>query len=94
MFALCADFRNARGEKLRFSCSPPFGTYRRSTGGETVSEERSGYIETSAAVLGLVIPPACRPGVESNLELFLHHAAIVASADDDPLREPAEALRP
>ena len=57
-------------------------------------DERSAYIDAVSGLVGLVIPPACRPGVAANLALFLHHAAIVAAADDDPTREPAEVLRP
>lgn len=56
------------------------------------SDEGSAYLDAAAGLIGLQIPPACRAGVELNLALFLHHAAIVAAADDDPMREPAEAL--
>lgn len=57
------------------------------------SDERTAYIDAVARCVGLAIPPECRPGVEANLALFLHHAAIVAAADEDPTREPAEVLR-
>lgn len=58
------------------------------------SDERSVFIDAAAALTGLVIPSVCRPGVEANLAIFLHHACVVAAADDDPLREPTEVFQP
>lgn len=54
----------------------------------------SSYMDAAAALVGLAIPASCRPGVEANLALFLHHASIVAEHDDDPARDPAETLHP
>ena len=58
------------------------------------SENQARYVNAAADLIGLSIPGPCRAGVDANLTLFLRHAAIVALADDDPLREPAEVLHP
>ena len=53
-----------------------------------------GLIDGAAAVLGLAIDPAHRPGVAANLALLSRHAAVALAVALPPEAEPAPLFRP
>lgn len=52
-----------------------------------VSAERAAMEEAAALIaaqmIGLVLPPACRPGVAANMALLADHATQIDGLDDD-----------
>ena len=60
----------------------------------TDTEHLARHLTEAAAWQGLVIPPACLPGVLANLAILQTHAARVIAAAGHAPPDPAELLAP
>ena len=56
-------------------------------------DARSKTDETALALIDMVVPPECLPGVRANLAVLAGHLAIVRAADVPGATEAAEVFR-